>query len=83
VAGSYVEVVEVAMIDWITWPANILLNVGGVVASWLINKDAPNFDTVQMMSAILVLVAAVSLIAYIQTLWMRFKQGDQDPSQQP
>jgi len=66
------------MNDWVTWPADILLNVGGVVASCLINKDAPSFDTVQMMSAILVLIAAVVLVAYIQTLWVRFKQSGQD-----
>ena len=71
------------MFDWVTWPADILLSAGGVVASWLIDKDAPNFDTVQMMSAILVLAGAVALIAYLQTLWMRSKQSAQDPSQQP
>jgi hypothetical protein len=38
------------MLDWLTWPANLLLSIGGWAASWFLSRDATNFD-VQMMFA--------------------------------
>ena len=43
------------MLDWLSWPADLLLNAGAVVASWFVSKDATNFALVQMMVATLVL----------------------------
>jgi hypothetical protein len=64
------------MLDWLTWPADWLLNVGGVVASWFVSKDMPSFVIIQMMVATLVLAAIVSaivawqsLVEYWQSLW--------------
>jgi hypothetical protein len=54
------------MLDWLTWPANLLLSIRGWAASWFLSRDPTNFDVVQMMFATLVLVA---LIAYWQTLF--------------
>jgi len=62
------------MVDWLTWPADLLLNVAGFVASWFIAKDAPSFIVVQMMVATLVLAAIVFLIAFLQALWSSRKQ---------
>jgi hypothetical protein len=31
------------MVDWLTWPADLLLSVGGIVASWFVSKDTPSF----------------------------------------
>jgi hypothetical protein len=56
------------MLDWLSWPADGLLYLGGTVASWIVNKDAPNFIVVQMMAAILVLVAIVSAVVYWESL---------------
>ena len=44
------------MLDWLTWPADQLLRIGGVVAGWFFSKDATSFTVVQMMFATLVLV---------------------------
>jgi hypothetical protein len=57
------------MLDWLTWPADLLLSIGGWAASWFISRNATNFDIVQMMFATLVLAAFVGLIAYWRTLF--------------
>jgi hypothetical protein len=56
------------MLDWLSWPADLLLNAGAVVASWFISKDATNFALVQMMVATLVLAAVVTALVYWQSL---------------
>ena len=56
------------MLDWLSWPADLLLNAGGVVASWFVSKDAPSFVVIQMMVATLVLAAVVSAFVYWQSL---------------
>jgi len=56
------------MLDWLSWPADVLLNAGAVVASWFVSKDAPSFVVVQMMVATLVLAAVVSALVYWQSL---------------
>jgi hypothetical protein len=50
------------MLDWLTWPADQLLRIGGVVAGWFFSKDATSFTVVQMMVATLVLAAFVALL---------------------
>ena len=59
------------MLDWLSWPADLLLNAGAVVASWFISKDATNFILVQMMVATLVLAASVAAL-YIGNRWLIF-----------
>jgi hypothetical protein len=68
------------VLDWLTWPADFLLNVGGWVAGWFLSKDAISFEVAQAMFATLVLAAVVTLIVYWQTLvgywrslWRRMK----------
>jgi hypothetical protein len=67
------------MLEWLTWPADWLLSVGGVIASWFVSKDkdAANFLGMQMMFATLVLAAVVTLIVYWRNLaafvWSRWK----------
>jgi hypothetical protein len=29
------------MLDWLTWPAELLLSAGGIVASWFADKNTP------------------------------------------
>jgi hypothetical protein len=38
--------------------------VAGVVASWLIARDAPQFGVIQMMVALLLIVLIVAVIAF-------------------
>jgi hypothetical protein len=56
------------MLDWLTWPATVLLRAGAVVAGWIVSEDAPSFVVIQMMVATLVLAAVVALIVYLQSL---------------
>jgi hypothetical protein len=56
------------MLDWLTWPADLLLNAGAIVASWFVSKDANSFVIIQMMVATLVLAAVVSAIVLWQSL---------------
>jgi hypothetical protein len=56
------------MLDWLTWPATVLLRAGAVVAGWIVGEDAPSFAVVQMMIATLVLAAVVTFIVYLQSL---------------
>ena len=55
-------------LDWLTWPANLLLKLGALVASWFVSADTPSFGVIQMMVATLVLAAVVSLIVFLQSL---------------
>jgi predicted MFS family arabinose efflux permease len=48
--------------DWLTWPADVLLGVAGVVASWVLGRNAPAFPILQMMLATLLLAAVVLVI---------------------
>jgi hypothetical protein len=48
--------------NWLTWPAEVLLAVTGVVASLVLSRDAPGFPVFQMMLATLLLAAVVFLI---------------------
>jgi hypothetical protein len=57
------------MLDWLTWPAEQLLWIGGVVAGWFFSKDAPGFTVVQMMFAAMVLTAFVALLVFCQSLF--------------
>jgi hypothetical protein len=59
---------ESNMLDWLTWPADQLLRVGGVVAGWFFSKDATGFTLVQMMFATVVLAAFVTLLVFSQRL---------------
>ena len=56
------------MLDWLTWPADFLLNIAAVLASWFVDKGSWNFVTIQMALAVLVLAIVVALIAYWQWL---------------
>jgi hypothetical protein len=56
------------MADWITWPAQLVLSAGGIVASWFVSKDSLSFVALQMGFALLVLAAVVSLFAFLPTL---------------
>jgi len=54
--------------------------LAALLLGWFISKDAPSFIAVQMMVATLVLAAIVCLLAFLQTLWSRRKQGVKRPS---
>ena len=56
------------MLDWLTWPADLLLDAAAVVVSLFVSKDSTNFGVIQMMTAVLLLAAVVSLIVYWQSL---------------
>jgi hypothetical protein len=57
------------ILDWLTWPADQLLQIGGFVASWFFSKDDTGFTLVQMGFATLVLAAFVALIVFWQVLF--------------
>jgi len=56
------------MLDWLYWPADLLLRAGGVVTGWFVSRDAPGFDVMQMMVATLILAAAVAALVYWRPL---------------
>ncbi len=68
IVSSEFFALEVAMLDWLTWPADWLLSAGGVVASWFVSKDDPSFVVIQMMVATLIMAAVVALIVYWQSV---------------
>jgi hypothetical protein len=53
------------MIDWVI---RSFLDVGAVVASWFVSKDAAGFDVISTMIATLVLAAILCLVIYWQSL---------------
>ncbi len=56
------------MPDWLTWPADLLLRIGGIITSWFVGKDEISFAGIQTMAAILALAALVASIVYGQSL---------------
>jgi len=53
---------ESDLVDWLTWPIDQLLRIGGVIAAWFFGEDATGFTLVQMGFATLVLaILPVSL----------------------
>ena len=58
-----VTTIHCAMVDWLTWPAELVLSAGGIVASWFVSKDSISFVALQMGFALVVLAAIVSLFA--------------------
>ncbi len=56
------------MPDWFTWPADLLLSIGGIVTSWFISKDASSFGGIQTMVSMLLLAVLVGCIAYRQSV---------------
>jgi len=53
----------------IGWIVRILLAAGGVVASWFVARDAPNFGVIQMVFALILLTFAVAVIAFWPERW--------------
>src|SRR6266446_7733831 len=64
---------ESNMLDWLTWPADQLLRIGGVVAGWFFSKDATSFTVVQMMFATLVL--AVQSRSVVESAMLMLHSG--------
>jgi hypothetical protein len=31
------------MVDWLIWPADLLLSAGGIIASWFVSKDTATY----------------------------------------
>jgi hypothetical protein len=56
------------MLDWLVWPAELLLAAGAAVARLFTSEDTINFVVVQMGVATLVLAAIVSVIVLSQRL---------------
>jgi uncharacterized membrane protein YoaK (UPF0700 family) len=52
-----------------SWIIRVLLIVAGCVASWLVAKDAPQFETVQMAVGLLLIVLVVALLAFWPERW--------------
>ena len=56
------------MLDWLTWPADLLLSAGGFFARWFARKGSNSFILLQMAFAILIVTALVFLVAWLRTL---------------
>ena len=56
------------MVDWLTWPAELLLSAGGIIASWFADKNTPSLLSLQVGFAMLVLTAIVTLFAFLPVL---------------
>ena len=48
------------MVDWLTWPAELILNAGGIVARWFVGKDSLSFVALQMGFALVVLALSLA-----------------------
>lgn len=53
----------------VSWIARIVLLVAGMVASWLVAKDAPYFPTLQLANAVLLVALIVFVIAFWPARW--------------
>lgn len=55
--------------ELVSWIARIVLIVAGIVASWLVAKDAPYFRTLQLATAVLLVVLILVAIAFWPARW--------------
>jgi hypothetical protein len=55
------------MVDWLPWPADLLMSAGGIVAGWFAGKNTPTFLSLQIGFTI-ALAAIVSLFAFLPIL---------------
>lgn len=53
----------------LSWVARALLIAAGVVTSWLVAKDEPNFGVIQMTIAVLLFVLVVFVLAFWPSRW--------------
>ena len=53
----------------IGWIVRGLLATGGVVTSWFIARDAPNFGVIQMVMSLMLLTLVVAVIAFWPERW--------------
>lgn len=51
------------------WVVRGLLIVAGVMTSWLVTKDAPNFGAIQMTVAVLLLILMLFVLAFWPASW--------------
>jgi len=53
----------------ISWMVRVLLAAGGIVTSWFVANDAPNFGVVQMMMALILLTLVIAVLAFWPARW--------------
>lgn len=49
----------------------VLLLIGGAIAGWFFEEDAPNFGVIQMAIAVLLLVFFIFVIAFWPKGWLQ------------
>jgi hypothetical protein len=49
--------------------AHLLLHIGGIVAGWFWDTQAPNFAVIQMATAVLIFTLFVIFLAYWPFFW--------------
>jgi len=67
----------------LSWVVRALLIVAGIVTSWFVAEDAPNYSVIRMTIAILLIMVAVFALAFWPKHWTqklnrRFK-GQEKP----
>jgi hypothetical protein len=58
----------------IAWLTRIALVAGGVVASWFVARDAPNYSVIQGIAAMLIIAAVIATVAFWPGLWRRRRE---------
>ena len=51
------------------WIVRVLLIAAGVVASWLVAKDSPQFGMMQMAVALILVVLVIAVLAFWPERW--------------
>ena len=53
----------------VSWLVRGALIIAGVVTGWFVAEDAPNFSLIQGMTALLVIVLVVAVLAFWPARW--------------
>ena len=64
----------------ISWLVRGALIVAGVVAGWFVSKNSPNFSLIQGMTALLVIVFAVGVLAFWPSRWTHLLDRHNKPN---
>ena len=58
----------------VVWLTRIALATGGLVASWFVARDAPNFSVIQGIAAMMIIAAVVAAAALWPALRRRRRE---------
>lgn len=62
-----------------TWIVQLVLIAAAIVAGWFVANDTPNFGVIQAMTALVLIVLALGVLALSSGAWKRARHRLKNP----